>query len=67
MAERGWVVVHSDEGAVLIGAFYRPPKLGETDTLRTMADEFRKHNGDVIGSYIVGEFNVITRCVSGRW
>ena len=67
MAERGWVVVHSDEGAILIAAFYRPPRLGETDTLRSMADEFRKHNGDVIGSYIVGEFNVITRCVSGRW
>ena len=63
VAERGWVIIHTDVGAFLIGSFYRPPNKGEISTILSLGVECAKHNTEVIGTFILGDLNVHAR----RW
>ena len=48
-AERAWAVVHTDFGPLVVGAWYRPPRSGEIDTIRTLRDEWRSQRECCVG------------------
>ncbi len=57
-AERVWVMMHTDQGPFLLGAWYRPPAPGETDSVNSITDEVEAMAGQAIGTIIVGDMNV---------
>ena len=42
VAERSWVIVHSDHGPYVIGCWYRPPTPGEIDSIRSLRKSYRR-------------------------
>ena len=56
--ERGTYVLHSNAGPVLLGLWYRPPAYGEVDSISSLDDEMRQNSDNVIGTVLVGDFNV---------
>ena len=59
-----WALVHSDLGPFLIACWYRPPEQGETDSIRTLRDEWHELSREAIGSFILGDLNVHQRKLS---
>lgn len=57
-AERVWASIHSDQGPVLVCAWYRPPAAGEVDTISSFKEEFLLHSPTSIGAIVVGDVNV---------
>ena len=57
-SERVWVVVHSEQGPVLVGAWYRPPEQGEVATVHSFREEWKAHRGEAIGAIVVGDINI---------
>jgi exonuclease III len=55
--ERSWLMVHTEQGPILVCAWYRPPVCGEVDSIVTLAQEWREHRENAIGSIIVGDVN----------
>ena len=58
LSERLWLLVHSDLGAYLIGAWYRPPVQGEVDSIRSLRQEWSEINGEAVGTIILGDMNI---------
>ncbi len=61
--ERTWHIVHSDIGPILCGVWYRPPCGGETASIASCEEEWRRLSGSYVASILVGDFNVHHR----RW
>ena len=40
VAERGWLLVHSHSGPLLLCCFYRPPHRGETSSIASLESEY---------------------------
>jgi hypothetical protein len=57
-SERIWVIIHSDLGPYLIGAWYRPPVQGETATINSLREEWLELSRGVMGTIIVGDMNI---------
>ena len=56
--ERSWHTLLTDLGPVLLGAWYRPPCHGETASIRTCEDEWRKLADEHVATILVGDLNV---------
>lgn len=63
VAERIWVLIHSDHGPFLICCWYRPPEPGETSFVESFCSEFREHSPQALGTIVVGDLN----CHNIRW
>ena len=57
-AECFWLVIHTDQGPYLLGAWYRPPDPCEAQTISTLEAEWLEHCNAALGTVIVGDINV---------
>ena len=37
-ADRVWCIIHTELGLIALCAWYRPPRVGEEDTIRTLEE-----------------------------
>ena len=58
VAERSWVIVHSDHGPHVTGCWYRPPAPGEVESIRSLKEELQTHATKAVGSVVLGDLNV---------
>jgi hypothetical protein len=58
ISERLWILVHTDLGPYLIGAWYRPPVQGEVDSIKELREEWAELSLDAVGTVIIGDLNV---------
>ena len=58
---RVWLVLHSDRGPFLFGAWYRAPDPGSTAGVDTFREELQRHREETLGTLVVGDFNVHQR------
>ena len=56
--ERVWIIVHSNLGPLLIACWYRPPVQGETESIRTLREEWDELSSEAVGAIIVGDMNI---------
>ena len=56
--ERSWHILHADLGPILFCVWYRPPCPGETASIYTFVSEWRRLQGDFIGTIVVGDLNL---------
>ena len=56
--ERSWHVLHSDQGPILIGLWYRPPHYKEGASIDSLKPELAKYGAAVINTILVGDMNV---------
>ncbi len=56
--ERCWHIIHSDQGPLLLGAWYRPPASGEVASIHALGPELAKLSESCVGTIIVGDLNV---------
>ena len=45
--ERCWMMIHTDDGPYLLGSWYRPPGIGNTEGIEEVRGEITKHNHGV--------------------
>ena len=57
-SERIWILVHTDLGPYLLGAWYRPPVPGEVDSIKSLRKEWCELNEDAIGTVVIGDINI---------
>lgn len=57
-AERSWHMVHTNQGALLLAVWYRPPCYGELDSIRSLRSEWLKLREYVVGTVVVSDMNV---------
>ena len=57
-AERVWVMLHSNQGPYLIGAWYRAPSRTDDEAIRSLAPELEKHGLHTLGAIVIGDMNV---------
>ena len=58
-AERVWVSVHTDQGAILVGLWYRPPRSDSgMESIVSLVEEHRVLSQGVFGTMLVGDMNV---------
>ena len=55
--ERTWHVFHSDQGAISICLWYRPPACGEVASVHAFDDELTTYGGECEYSITVGDMN----------
>ena len=58
VAERSWVIFHSDHGPYVIGCWYRPPAPGEVDSIRSFKEEAQLHATNAVGCVLLGDLNI---------
>ena len=58
LAERIWLVVHSDCGPYLICCWYRPPNPGNIESIASFETEYNTHKDGAVGVIVLGDFNV---------
>ena len=58
VAERSWVIFHSDHGPYVIGCWYRPPAPGEVDSIRSFKEEAQSHATNAVGCVLLGDLNI---------
>ena len=58
VAERSWVIIHSDHGPYVIGCWYRPPAPGEVDSIRSFKEEAQSHATNAVGCVLVGDLTI---------
>ena len=58
VAERSWVIIHSDHGPYVIGCWYRPPAPGEADSIRSFKEEAQLHATNAVGWVQLGDLNI---------
>lgn len=56
--KRIWVVIHTDVGLVLFGAWYRPPNQGETTSIQSLVGEFADYGHAKIGTILCGDMSI---------
>ena len=57
-AERLWLQVHTNQGPLLLGAWYKPPSPGEVGSILSFQKEYLEHSCSCIGAVLVGDINV---------
>ena len=57
VAERSWVIFHSDHGPYVIGCWYRSPAPGEVDAIRSFKEEAQLHATNAVGCVQLGDLN----------
>ena len=57
-AERVWVMLHSNQGPYLIGAWYRAPCRADDEAIRNLAPELEKLGRHTLGAIVIGDMNV---------
>ena len=60
-AERSWHILHTNNGAVLLGVWYRPPAPGQIQSIESLETEMEKYCEGTVGSVLVGDMNVHER------
>ena len=55
--ECSWLVVHTSQGPLLLGVWYRPPN-SDAELINCFEDEWLRHSTDVMGTIILGDINV---------
>ena len=63
IAERSWVIIHSDHGPCVIGCWYRPPAPGYFDSIRSFKEEAQLHATNAVGCVLLGDLNIHHRKV----
>ena len=58
VAERVWVLAHTDRGPYLICCWYRPPNPGNVETIISFEAEHRTHKDGAVGVFVLGDLNV---------
>ena len=56
--ERSWFIVHSDQGPILLGLWYRRPCRGEILSVTSLSEELNQYGQMAIGTVLMGDFNV---------
>ena len=57
-SERLWILIHSDLGPYLVGAWYRPPVQGEMETIKSLRAEWEELSQEAVGTILVGDMNI---------
>ena len=57
-AERVWLMLHSNQGPYLIGAWYRAPSRADDVSIRSLKTELDKLGPHTLGAIVIGDFNV---------
>ena len=55
VAERSWVIIHSDHGPYVIGCWYRPPAPGGVDTIRSFKKDGQLHAANAVSCVVLGD------------
>ena len=58
VSERSWLMIHSDNGPILFGAWYRRPSYGEVASIDILRTDIERLGTRVIGIVICGDMNV---------
>jgi hypothetical protein len=58
VAERIWMVIHTDQGPFLLGVWYRPPDPGEVLSIESLEEEWRQLSSGAMGTILMGDMNV---------
>ena len=56
--ERIWAVIHSDQGPILFGVWYRPASYGEIESIHSLRVELEQHGKTKLGIVLCGDMNV---------
>ena len=56
--ERSWFIIHSDQGGILLGMWYRRPARDETESITSLYEEFDSFSEGTIRTIIMGDMNV---------
>ena len=56
--ERSWHLVHTAQGPVLLGVWYRPPCPGEVSSVDRLEQEWLRLSESALGTVLVGDCNV---------
>ena len=57
-SERSWYLVHTAQGPLLLGLWYRPPNKGEVASVEGCREEYDELEEDALGCLLVGDLNV---------
>ena len=60
--ERIWILIHTDEGPLLLGCWYRPPR-EPLDGIARFQEELKRLRAQAVGTIVIGDLNVHSR----RW
>ena len=56
--ERSWHTVHTAQGPLLLGVWYRPSCTGEVASVERLEEEWLQHSEGALGTLVVGDLNV---------
>ena len=57
-SERSWHLIHSVQGPLLLGVWYRPPNIGEVASVDSLVEEWSELESNAMGTLLVGDLNV---------
>ena len=57
-SERSWYLVHTAQGPLLLGLWYRPPNKGEVASVEGCREEYDELEEDALGCLLVGDLNI---------
>ena len=60
-SERQWLIVHTNQGPLLLGNWYRPPCAGEVASIKSLQHEWQALKALAMGTVVVGDLNVHQR------
>ena len=56
--ERSWHIVHGDCGPILLCLWYRPPNIGELESIQRFEQELDKYSRNTVAVMVIGDMNV---------
>ena len=56
--ERSWHILHTNQGPLLVGLWYRPPAYGEIASIDSLYNEWAQHSTEVVATIVLGDMNV---------
>ena len=51
-------MIHTDDGPIILGCWYRPPNVGNIDGIDEIKTEVAKHRANAVGILLIGDLNV---------
>jgi hypothetical protein len=58
LSERSWHILHTHQGPLLVGLWYRPPCYGEIASITSLEQEWHTHSSNAVGTVLFGDMNV---------
>ena len=58
IAERLWVIVHTNHGPFMVAVWYRPPSPGEVASVQSLSEDLARLRAGVVGTVVCGDMNV---------